>query len=200
MKPLIHLVGLALVAAVVLAAMARAEPPEVRLQSDLEQIDCAAISPDGKTIALGGRAEIVELWDLVAGKRLRMLKDVSGNVSSLAFSPEGKTLAVGSYEQVKLWDPTTDTDGPILKGHTKAVRFLRFTPDGKIVTGGDGDGTALRWDVSTGQVASKVALPHAEYETASSDGNTLIAVLNGVKNKKPLVCVWDADKSLTGAK
>jgi WD40 repeat protein len=159
-----------------LASAAAAEPPaaEIRLRPDLDTIDCAAISPDGKTVALGGRVNAVEVWDLVTGQRRAALKDLPGHVSSVTFSPDGKTVAIGSYKQVRLWQPSGDGAGLTLKGLESAIRLIRFTADGQFVTAVDSDDKALRWAATSGQVESRPSIRHADYVTASPDGNTLL--------------------------
>src|SRR5262245_17199257 len=72
-----------------------------------------AFSPDGKLLATGGgRAgsadpadTAVILWDLGAGKELRRLGGHRQPVSRVAFLPDGKWLASGSYDStVLVWD------------------------------------------------------------------------------------------------
>src|SRR5438067_1998186 len=76
-----------------------------------------------------------------------------GIICRMAFSPDGKTLAVGGYAvgemtfgYVKLWEVGTWQLRGVLGGHTAAVRDLAFAPDGNtLATAGD-DGTARIWD------------------------------------------------------
>ena len=60
------------------------------------------------------------------------------SIWSLAFSPDGKTLAAGSYQTVQLWDVETRTEQKKLSGHAGAVRCLTWSPDGKSLAAGGG--------------------------------------------------------------
>ena len=64
-----------------------------------EMVFSVAFSPDGRTLASGGRDEMVRVWDAVTGERKRTLTEHVGLrnwVNSVAFSPDGGVLASGS--------------------------------------------------------------------------------------------------------
>lgn len=74
------------------------------------------------------------------------------SVTSVAFSPDGETLASASFDHtVKLWDPVTGQELRTLLGHSEAVTSIAFSPDGKTLASGSRDSTVRLWDLTTGQ-------------------------------------------------
>src|SRR2546428_3577989 len=71
-------------------------------------------------------------------------------VLSVAFSPDGKTLASGSGDNtVKLWEVSTGTELRTLKGHSYGVVSVAFSPDGKTLASGSRDHTVKLSEDST---------------------------------------------------
>ncbi|MGQ0774634.1 MAG: nSTAND1 domain-containing NTPase [Pseudonocardiales bacterium] len=74
-------------------------------------------------------------------------------VRSVAFSPDGRTLATGSLDHtVILWDLTDPTRphrlGQPLTGHTGTVGSVAFSPDGRTLASTSGDRTTILWDLT----------------------------------------------------
>ncbi|NJO17135.1 MAG: hypothetical protein HC877_15740 [Thioploca sp.] len=67
-----------------------------------------------------------------------MLYGHSGGVTSIALSPDGHTLASGSWDKtVRLWDVATQQPlGEPLKGHTDGVYSVAFSADGHTLASG----------------------------------------------------------------
>ncbi len=103
------------------------------------------------------------------------LEGHTSSVSSVAFSPDGKTLASGSTWEIRLWDVETGQVKHTLTEHSDRVYSVAFSPDGKTLASGSWDNTVRLWDVETGQV--KITLTgHSDnvWSVAfSPDGNTL---------------------------
>ncbi|MDL4773912.1 WD40 repeat domain-containing serine/threonine protein kinase [Actinomadura xylanilytica] len=138
-------------------------------------------SPDGKTLATGGEAGGVHLWDVASG-RVRKSFAKARNVEMLAFSPDGRSLAVSDGngpQYVQIWDTVTDKSVSMKTDYYADV--LAFSPDGGTLAGVRGlSGRFTFWDVSTGKGAENSAESASEIPSLafSPDGKT-IAVSNG---------------------
>jgi Tol biopolymer transport system component len=75
-----------------------------------------------------------------------------GPVLSVAYSPEGKTLALGTGDYtVRLWDVGPGKEIRSLQGHRGPVYSVAYSPDGKSLASGSTDKTVRLWDVVTGK-------------------------------------------------
>jgi WD40 repeat protein len=125
-------------------------------------------SPDGRLLAsLGGQFDLVfrpdkpgrelKLWDVATGREIRTVRDPTWRYEAVAFSPDGRLIAVflvddiGEPETVRILDKTTGSEVLRLRGHTSEVMCLAFSPDGKRIATGSGDLTIKLWDATTGQ-------------------------------------------------
>src|SRR5207244_2920455 len=86
--------------------------------------------------------------DLEGGKEKAVLPTEVGGPKYLAWSPDGKTLAVGGPGEVQLWDADKMQKRETLPTPRRSVHCLAWSADGKtLATGGD-DALLRLWDVA----------------------------------------------------
>ncbi|MEG4325919.1 serine/threonine protein kinase, partial [Microcoleus sp. herbarium5] len=104
---------------------------------------------EGLILASGSRDGTAKLWRVDAqgrGTLLRSMRDNSGDVLCVAFSPDGRVLATGSRDgTIYLWDAGTGGLLEILTGHEGEVLSVAFSADGGSLASGAGDRTVRIW-------------------------------------------------------
>jgi WD40 repeat protein len=118
-------------------------------------------SRDGSLLATIGDDGAVKLWDATGLAASKTTQDplpttFSGHVAgpgvNVAFSPDGKWLAIGDKDYtVKVCDIETGAVRHVLRGHNGDVYTVVFSPDGRFVASAGEDSTVKVWDGSTGQ-------------------------------------------------
>ena len=123
----------------------------------------SVLSPDGKTALVSNKEGRIRLWDLAAGKVIRVFNGHTGSVTALAFSPDGKTFLSGGKDgTVRLWDADRgdevwgvnyegDRRYPLFRQYGNDVQYVAFMPEGKSVLMAQRDGTIKLLDAQTGK-------------------------------------------------
>ncbi len=130
----------------------------------------------------------ITVWDIESGQMVRRWSGHRDTIYALALSPDGQTLASGSYDQkIKLWDVADGKERKTLSGHNGAVFGLAFRPDGKLLASASADRTVKLWDVATGERRDTLSQPLKEQVAVawSEDGRRLAAA--GADNR---IRVW----------
>jgi RNA polymerase sigma factor (sigma-70 family) len=156
------------------------------------QTGALCFSPGGALLASCSGGGTASLLDVAGGKTLRTLGAPRGETTSLAFSPDGRTLAVGTLAVVQLWDVA---GGKLVREaeihKDRFVYALTFSPDGKVLAAGSWDRITLV-DPATAKEVGRLEAAKAEAIndlTFSRDGKTLFA---GSQDRKARV--WDVEK------
>jgi WD40 repeat protein len=144
----------ALLAAGPLLALA-AQAPEAGDPDRPINVRAVVFSPDGTLLAAAvGEPDDpgqVTVWEVATRKPRFVHRELRGT-PAVAFSPDGKTLAVGTFtENARL----LDADGKLIRtlaGHGEAARSVAFSPDGKTLAVGSYDHTVRLWEVATGKL------------------------------------------------
>jgi WD40 repeat protein len=175
---------------------------------------CVKFSADGKQFATAGDSPAVQVWDARSGKQVMALEghtrstfavafssdgaplassgallDV-GAMSGVAISPDGKTLATGSWEgTVTLWDVNSGRERATLKAHEEVACSVAFSPDGKRLVTGGWDHSVKVWDVATGKEVLTLKGDSRIYCVAFSPDGKVLA--GGTRDR--MARLWDAE-------
>ena len=167
-------------------------------------------SPDSKTVASGGKDNVVRLWDATERQPFDLKKffgsfadtrhprlTIQGHpvhVSTLVFSTDGKMLAGGSNAgSIHLWDAQTGAKLFTFTGHSNRVSAAAFSPDGKTLVSGDVGGELCFWNTANGTKGrANILEPRATVSKLlfSPDGKILVS-----GNGKGTIQLWDVHTS-----
>jgi WD40 repeat protein len=155
--------------------------PQIVIQDrDFSDVSSFALSPDGRRAACGSVfSNLVTFWDITSGQMIRSwpLGIGAGNVSSIAFSSDGRTLLLCRTGRAELWDVATGQMTREFRHEDGAVKAAALSPDGRTVCTGGSDGTLKLWNAETGDAIYTLAghTKSVESVTFSSDGQKLVS-------------------------
>ena len=170
-----------------------------------EEICCLSFSPNGQTLASASKSGYIRIWHVQTGREETILKlwdkethrdhttfkPHDGPLHSVAFSPDGKTLASLAEDlTLKFWHIEIRQPPTKLRGHQNSVVSVAFSPDGKTLASASWDTTVKLWDVDTG-LERKTFRGHTGrvvWVAFSPDGKTLASA-----STDRTIRVWDVE-------
>ena len=160
-----------------------------------------AFHPSEQILASGSGDGIVRLYNAENGTEAGMLPGHSGGAGAIAFSRDGKLLAVASLGdgktvqgEVRFWDWATKQDRNLLQGHSGSVRAVAFSPVADLLASAsataEGGGEVRLWDTRTGRQMAVLPGVFAGVNALafSPDGRTL-----AVGRQDAAIQIWNME-------
>ncbi|MEI9896249.1 MAG: c-type cytochrome domain-containing protein [Chthoniobacter sp.] len=170
--------------------------PVRTIEGIVGKVNALRFSGDGSMLfAAAGDAGIGGIayqWKTADGALVRTYEGHKDALYALALSPDGQTLATGSYDQkIKLWNVADGKEIKMLTGHNGGVYGLSFRPDGKVLASASADRTVKLWEVASGKRLDTLSQPLKEQTAVmfAPDGKTLAA--GGVDSR---IRVWQVSE------
>jgi class 3 adenylate cyclase/WD40 repeat protein len=157
---------------------------------DVDDARALAVSPDGELIATGHADGTVTFRDTERFERTGAQVTFEAAVADVAFSPDGRTLAVAlgvrggddaatAANAARLVDVATRVTTFALSGHGATVNAVAFSPDGQYVATGGNDGIVVLHDAASGAIrGDPLALDRAVQQLAFSPDSRFLAAFN----------------------
>jgi len=119
----------------------------IPIELGLPQVDQVVFSPDGLSFAAVSRLGQGALWQTMPPQKVASISGFLQGTHSVAFSPDGQRLAVGSdgREAIKLWDVDSHQELITLIGEGSGFRTIGFSPDGNLLGASNSKGILHVW-------------------------------------------------------
>ncbi|TVQ03575.1 MAG: serine/threonine protein kinase [Planctomycetaceae bacterium] len=160
-------------------------------------LETISLSPDGRRFASGGWGGNVSVSSVDGDGEPLSLQTSATHVFAVAFSPDGRRLAVGSNDQdgyLTIWDLETGVPAVRLVGHRDAVLSLAWSADGSRLLSGSYDQSARLWDVAAG--TSRELLGHDGWVWAVRFSPDETQILTAGQDGSAIL--WDAESLQPG--
>ncbi len=154
------------------------------LEGHADRVLAVAFSPRDRVLVSGGSDRTLRVWDLRSGATTSTIGPHAGKVEALAFSPDGRRVAVvtevgdDAPGEVKIWELAGGRLSADLKGHEDGVNCVAISPDGATLATGDRKGNIRLWDVAAGKPKGVIARAHKDSVRAltfTPDGRLLVS-------------------------
>ena len=163
------------------------QPSEKEIAILQAWVDAGAKGPE--------KAKDVSILSTLVVPEMAAREGIKRPISAVAFSPDGRLLAVARQDSVELLDAKTREMKTVLRGHPGAVNAVSFSGDGKRLLTASGvtgvRGVAVMWDVASGAKVKEFGKGSRDtfYDAEFSPDGKLVAT--GGYDR--MVTIWDAE-------
>src|SRR5262249_14645882 len=157
-----------------------------------------ALRPDGLQLASLDGTEGLRVWDTVAVRSLREVRD-TGPLFALAWSGDGRWIAGGGQGKVHLWDAASGRRQPMEEGQPLPITALSFTPDGAVLASASAAALDVwLWNPHTGEPILLIpeAIDNCSIEALAFHPDGRLLAVGGVDwlatgGSDGIVLLWD---------
>ncbi len=162
------------------------------IQTDNFELPFLVFNPDGNFIA-SYVDKAIHIWDVYTGKEKKRFKGHKSTVTTVAFSPDNRTLVSASYDNtLRFWDVDTGKEKKTVAGYDTFFRDVSLSADAQtLMSLGPGSNTIRLWNSNTGQ-HEKNFIGHKKYvsDAALSPDGRRLASSSVLKNS---IHLWDVN-------
>ncbi len=169
--------------------------------ANVSPIYAVEVSPDGRW-GIAGHANQISLFDLESRQFISRISDPAltqqqatataspshlGPVTALAFSPDGKRFASGSFREVKIWQQQSPTSGwTPLKSGSEVIATAQIPGQQLLTADSNGQLTVIERETSAQLKSIATSIKQVSSLSVSPDGR-----LVAISSAEPVISVWD---------
>jgi hypothetical protein len=170
---------------------ARLAPPSNAWQNREQPLERAALSPDGKLLAVAEWQANLSVWDVESGKLVYRFATRRGQCRALTFSPDGKRLMLGTEAGlVQIWETESGKRVGIYEGPECRLRGFAFQDDGTLLAVGTYLLNWYVWEPVSGRIVGDDGGHRDDARSIAFSQDSKFVYTASVAD----VCLWDASR------